>query len=64
MYWWLVGRTSLCGELMQKAVQELYAKHKRANAAVYGDLGYLILLNFATAADAVSDFALNLLAQT
>lgn len=49
---------------MQKAVQELYAKHKRANAAVYGDLGYLILLNFATAADAVSDFALNLLAQT
>ena len=62
MYWWLVGRTSLCGELMQKAVQELYPKHKRANAAVHGDLGYLIL--FATAADAVSDFALNLLAQT
>ena len=45
-------------ELMQKAVQELLDKHKGANAAVYGDLGYLIL--FATAADAVSVFALNL----
>ena len=45
-------------ELMQQAVQELVAKHKGANAAVYGELGYLIL--FATAADAVSVFALNL----
>ena len=45
-------------ELMQKAVQELLDKHKGANAAVYGDLCYLIL--FATAADAVSVFALNL----
>lgn len=45
-------------ELMQKAVQELLDKHKGANPAVYGDLGYLIL--FATAADAVSVFALNL----
>ncbi|DBB07141.1 TPA: hypothetical protein ACH3X1_011712 [Trebouxia sp. C0004] len=45
-------------ELMQKAVQELLDKHKGANAAVYGDLGYLIL--FATAADAVRVFALNL----
>jgi len=45
-------------ELMQKAVQELLDKHKGANAAVYGDLGYLIL--FATAADAVSVFALEL----
>ena len=45
-------------ELMRKAVQELLDKHKGANPAVYGDLGYLIL--FATAADAVSVFALNL----
>lgn len=45
-------------QLMQKAVQELLDKHKGANSAVYGDLCYLIL--FATAADAVSVFALNL----
>ena len=45
-------------EHMRKAVQELSDKHKGANPAVYGDLGYLIL--FATAADAVSVFALNL----
>ena len=45
-------------ELMRKAVQELIDKHKGANPALYGDLGYLIL--FATAADAVSVFALNL----
>ena len=45
-------------ELMRKAVQELLDKHKGANPAVYGDLGYLIL--FATAADAVSVFALRL----
>lgn len=45
-------------QLMQQAVQELLDKHKGANSAVYGDLGYLIL--FATAADAVSVFALNL----
>ena len=45
-------------ELMRKAVQELIDKHKGANPAVYGDLGYLIL--FATAADAVSVFDLNL----
>ena len=45
-------------ELMRKAVQELLDKHKGASPAVYGELGYLIL--FATAADAVSVFALNL----
>ena len=45
-------------ELMRQAVQELSDKYKGANPAVYGDLGYLIL--FATAADAVSVFALNL----
>ncbi|DBA79689.1 TPA: hypothetical protein ACH3X1_008362 [Trebouxia sp. C0004] len=43
---------------MRKAVQALLDKHKGATPAVYGDLGYLIL--FATAADAVSVFALNL----
>ncbi len=45
-------------QLMCKAVQELLDKHKGANPALYGDLGYLIL--FATAADAVSVFALQL----
>ena len=45
-------------ELMRKAVQQLLDKHKGANPAVYGDLGYLIL--FATAADAVSVFALDI----
>ena len=45
-------------ELMRKAVQKLLDKHKDANPAVYSELGYWIL--FATAADAVSVFALNL----
>ncbi len=44
--------------LMHQAVQDLLDKHKGANPALYGDLGYLILL--ATAADAVSVFALQL----
>lgn len=46
--------------LMYQAVQEdsLLDKHKGASAALYGDLGYLIL--FATAADAVRVFALEL----
>jgi len=44
--------------LMRQAVRDLLDKHKGANPALYGDLGYLILL--ATAADAVSVFALQL----
>ena len=44
--------------LMHEAVKDLLDKYKGANPALYGDLGYLILL--ATAADAVSVFALQL----
>ncbi len=44
--------------LMPQAVQDLLDKHKGADPALYGNLGYLILL--ATAADAVSVFALEL----
>ena len=55
MHWRLVGRTSLSGSLCKKLLQELLDKHTGANAAVYGELGYLVL--FATAADAVSVFA-------
>ena len=45
-------------QLMYQAVQELWDKHKGASPALYGDLGYVIL--FATAADAVRVFALEL----
>ncbi len=45
-------------DLMRHAVSELYDKHKGANAALYGGLGYLILI--ATAAKQCAVFAMEL----
>jgi hypothetical protein len=54
----IAGEDNPQRHLMPQAVQDLLDKHKGADPALYGDLGYLILL--ATAADAVSVFALEL----
>ncbi|KAL3150158.1 hypothetical protein ABBQ32_000020 [Trebouxia sp. C0010 RCD-2024] len=43
---------------MRVAQSELLLKHKGANAALYGDLGYIIMI--ATAGECVTVFALNL----
>ena len=43
---------------MRVAQSELWLKHKGANAALYGDLGYIIMI--ATAGECVTVFALNL----
>ena len=45
-------------DLMRHAVSELYDKHKGANAALYGGLGYLILI--ATAANCAAVYAMEL----
>lgn len=42
---------------MRVAQSELLAKHKGANAALYGDLGYIIMI--ATAGECVTIFALD-----
>ncbi|DBB12481.1 TPA: hypothetical protein ACH3X3_005284 [Trebouxia sp. C0006] len=54
----IAGEDNPQRHLMPQAVQDLLDKHKGADPALYGDLGYFILL--ATAADAVSVFALEL----
>ena len=43
---------------MRVAQSELLLKHKGANAALYGDLGYIIMI--ATAGECVRVFALNI----
>ena len=43
---------------MRVAQSELLLKHKGANAALYGDLGYIIMI--ATAGECVSVFSLNI----
>lgn len=42
---------------MRVAQLELFSKHKGANAALYGDLGYIIMI--ATAGECVTVFALD-----
>lgn len=42
---------------MRQAQSELFLKHKGANAALYGDLGYIIMI--ATAGECITVFALD-----
>ena len=52
------GADKASRSLMQTAVSELREKHKGANAALYGGLGYIILV--ATAADCCAVYAMQL----
>lgn len=54
----LGGEDKAVRSLMNIAVAELLEKHKGATAALYGNLGYIILI--ATAGEAVRVFALEL----
>ena len=54
----IAGEDKSQRHLMPQGVQDFLDRHKGADPALYGDFGYLILL--ATAADAVSVFALEL----
>ncbi|BDA48582.1 probable crinkler effector protein 8 [Coccomyxa sp. Obi] len=52
------GEDKVSRNLMPSAVKELRSKHKGANAALYGGLGYLILI--ATAGDRCAVYAMEL----
>lgn len=52
------GADKASRSLMQTAVSDLRKKYKGANAALYGGLGYLILI--ATAADCCAVYAMEL----
>ncbi|CAL8466425.1 g5961 [Coccomyxa elongata] len=52
------GEDTSSRDLMHTAANDVYEKHKGANAALYGGLGYLILI--ATAANACAVYAMEL----